>query len=85
MYGNRVIKRLAWVTTREARGLDEDEPPALNALREAGVEVEVIDWDDPAADWSGFDRAVVRSPGTTRSACPSSCAGSTGSRRSPSR
>jgi len=56
-----VIRTLAWVTASEARGLDEDEPAALAALREAGVTVEVLDWDDPDVDWSGFDRAVLRS------------------------
>ncbi|WP_051704479.1 RimK family alpha-L-glutamate ligase [Glycomyces sp. NRRL B-16210] len=56
-----MIRRLAWVTAREARGRDEDEPLAVNALRRAGVAVEVLDWDDPAADWSGFDRVVLRS------------------------
>jgi glutathione synthase/RimK-type ligase-like ATP-grasp enzyme len=56
-----VIGRLAWVTTRAARGTDEDEPIALAALARTGVSVEVVDWDDPAVDWSGFDRVVLRS------------------------
>jgi glutathione synthase/RimK-type ligase-like ATP-grasp enzyme len=56
-----VISTLAWVTTRDARGHDEDEPPALAALARRGVATEVVDWDDPAVDWAGFDRVVLRS------------------------
>ncbi|GAA3865331.1 ATP-grasp domain-containing protein [Streptomyces sedi] len=56
-----MIERLAWVTTRAARGRDEDEPLALAALERAGVRVEVVDWDDPDVPWSRFDRVVVRS------------------------
>jgi len=56
-----MIRQLAWVTTREARGQDEDEPLALAALERAGVSVEVLDWDDPDVDWSRFDRVVLRS------------------------
>ncbi len=55
------ISTLAWVTTRDAHGLDEDEPLALAALARAGVTVEVVDWDDPEVDWSVFDRVVLRS------------------------
>ena len=57
-----MIRQLAWVTTREARGQDEDEPLALAALQRAGVPVEVLDWDDPTVDWSRFDRVVLRYP-----------------------
>lgn len=56
-----MIRRLGWVTARAARGLDEDEPLAVEALRRAGVEVAVCDWDDPAVDWAGFERVVLRS------------------------
>lgn len=56
-----VIERLAWVTTGEARGRDEDEPLALAALERTGVRVEVVDWDDAEVDWSAFDRVVLRS------------------------
>ena len=37
-----MIERLAWVTAREARGRDEDEPLALAALQRAGVSVDVL-------------------------------------------
>ena len=56
-----MIERLGWVTTQEARGRDEDEPLGVAALTRAGVAVEVVDWDDRAVDWSGFDRVVLRS------------------------
>jgi len=56
-----MIERLAWVTARPARGRDEDEPLALAALQRTGVSVEVLDWDDPDATWSLFDRVVLRS------------------------
>lgn len=59
--GDPVIERLAWVTTRGARGLDKDEPIARRALSEVGVSVEVVDWDDPTVDWAAFDRVVLRS------------------------
>lgn len=57
-----MIERLAWVTAKQARGTDEDEAPALEALRRLGVRVDVLDWDDPDVDWSGYERAVLRSP-----------------------
>jgi len=56
-----VIRRLAWVTTRDAHGKDADEPLALAGLAEAGVQVEVVEWDDGRVDWSTYDRAVLRS------------------------
>jgi glutathione synthase/RimK-type ligase-like ATP-grasp enzyme len=39
----------------------EDDLPAAQALEDAGVAVEFVAWDDPEADWSRFDRVVVRS------------------------
>ncbi|MGO3797529.1 MAG: hypothetical protein ACTJGR_10485, partial [Pauljensenia sp.] len=56
-----MFHRLAWVSAREARGLDEDEALALAALTGVGAGVEVVCWDDPQVDWSHFDRAVLRS------------------------
>lgn len=52
---------LAWVTTASARGRDDDEPLGLAALARAGVDVDVVDWDDPGVDWARFDRVAVRS------------------------
>jgi glutathione synthase/RimK-type ligase-like ATP-grasp enzyme len=56
-----VSTRLAWVTTRAARGLDLDEPLGLAALTRRGATVDVVDWDDPDVDWPGYDRVVIRS------------------------
>ena len=56
-----MIERLAWVTTRDARGRDDDEPLAVPALRSRGLHVDVVDWDDPDVRWGGYDRAVLRS------------------------
>lgn len=53
--------RIALVSVAAARALDEDLPPLLEALRAAGAEAEVADWDDAALDWSRFDLAVLRS------------------------
>lgn len=56
-----LITSLAWVSAREARGRDDDEEIALEAIRRTGVAVEVVNWDDPDVEWSRFDRAVTRS------------------------
>jgi len=56
-----MIEHLAWVTTGPARGGDKDEPLVVPALEAWGVRVDVVDWDDPAVDWSRFDRVVLRS------------------------
>lgn len=52
---------MALVSARAARGLDEDLPPLLAALDEAGVDAAVADWDDPEVDWTGFRLALLRS------------------------
>jgi glutathione synthase/RimK-type ligase-like ATP-grasp enzyme len=56
-----MIERLAWVSAREAWGRDEDEGLVLPAVRAAGVDVEVVVWDDPAVRWAAYDRVVLRS------------------------
>jgi O-ureido-D-serine cyclo-ligase len=53
--------RVALVSARVARHLDEDLPPLLAALAEAGVDAEAADWDDPAVDWSAYRLALLRS------------------------
>jgi len=40
---------------------DRDLPALVRALREAGAEAEARYWDDPAADWGGYDLVVIRS------------------------
>jgi glutathione synthase/RimK-type ligase-like ATP-grasp enzyme len=49
------------VSARAARGLDEDMPPLLSALQEAGTDVREVDWDDAQVDWRAFDLALLRS------------------------
>jgi hypothetical protein len=54
-------RRIALVSARAARNLDEDLPPLEQALRDAGAQVRVAEWDDPSVDWQAFDAAVLRS------------------------
>ncbi|MFF8472404.1 RimK family alpha-L-glutamate ligase [Streptomyces sp. NPDC015414] len=42
-------------------GKDRDLPVLVRALREAGADAEARYWDDPAADWAGYDLVVIRS------------------------
>jgi O-ureido-D-serine cyclo-ligase len=51
---------IALVTATAARDLDEDLPPLESALRNAGAEVVIAEWDRPH-DWSRFDLALLRS------------------------
>jgi glutathione synthase/RimK-type ligase-like ATP-grasp enzyme len=53
--------KVALVTARSARGLDEDEPPLHLAFQTAGCEVEIAEWDDPKVDWGSFDVSLLRS------------------------
>lgn len=53
--------RIALVTARAARGLDEDMPPMLAALDAAGASGEIVDWDDARVDWARFDAVLLRS------------------------
>jgi hypothetical protein len=55
------MKPIALVTARSARDLDEDLAPLAEAVRAAGAPAEIVDWDDPAVDWSRFRMAVLRS------------------------
>jgi len=52
---------VALVSAANSRALDDDLPPLSAALDALGVETEVVDWDDPNTDWSGFELAIVRS------------------------
>lgn len=54
--------RIALVTAQQLAGVDIDvDMPLLYAALAAEVEVAVIAWDDPSADWRAFDLAVIRS------------------------
>jgi hypothetical protein len=39
-----------------------DDHPLRDDLRAAGVEVDVLTWDEPQADWAAYDLVVIRSP-----------------------
>ncbi|MEO6688111.1 MAG: hypothetical protein ABIS07_18405 [Dokdonella sp.] len=52
---------IALVSVAAARDLDEDLAPLHAALREAGADVAIVDWDDAQVDWSRFDLALLRS------------------------
>ena len=51
---------IALVTAAAARDVDEDLPPLESALRDAGADVTIAEWDRPR-DWSRFDIALLRS------------------------
>lgn len=51
---------IALVTAAAARDVDEDLPPLESALRNAGADVTIAEWDRPH-DWSRFDIALLRS------------------------
>ena len=53
--------RIALVSARAARHLDEDLAPLLAALDEAGADATGADWDDPEVDWAAFQLALLRS------------------------
>ncbi|MGH8298294.1 MAG: ATP-grasp domain-containing protein [Steroidobacteraceae bacterium] len=53
--------RVALVSARAARHLDEDLPPLIAALEAAGADTTVADWDDPEIDWAAFRLALLRS------------------------
>ena len=53
--------RVALVSARAARALDEDLPPLVRAFAAAGAHAEITDWDDDAVDWARFDLALLRS------------------------
>ena len=55
------MPHIALVTTAAARALDDDLAPLAAALRAHDAEVSIVDWDNPGADWSTFDVALLRS------------------------
>ena len=55
------MTRIALVTAAAARNLDEDLAPLHDALRAAGVDSSIVEWDDTTIDWPRFDLAILRS------------------------
>jgi hypothetical protein len=58
----RERSRVALVTCDLFPDLYEDDHPLRDRLRAGGVEVDVVTWDDPRADWASYDLVVIRSP-----------------------
>lgn len=56
------MPRIALVTAIAAHGKDDDIPPLRDALAEAGMDSEVLAWDDPSVSWRRFDAALLRAP-----------------------
>ena len=61
-HATRDSSRVALVTCDLFPDLWEDDFPLRDALRERGIEVDAVRWDDAAADWTSYDLAVIRSP-----------------------
>jgi hypothetical protein len=53
--------RVALVTAAAARDLDEDLLPLATAVGAAGIDFQIVTWDDASVDWAQFDIAVLRS------------------------
>ena len=56
-----MAERIALVSSERGLRVDPDLPIAWSALRDAGFVVDLVRWDDDAADWASYDLAVVRS------------------------
>lgn len=53
--------RVALVSARAARGLDEDMEPLAAALTSRGFAPEILDWDDSSVPWRRYALALLRS------------------------
>jgi hypothetical protein len=61
-HATREQSRVALVTGEMFPDLYDDDHVLRDALRERGVAVDAVRWDDPGADWAAYDLAVIRSP-----------------------
>jgi len=52
--------RLAIATCRELPEWEVDDVPLHAALTELGLPPDLVPWDDPAADWAGYDACLIR-------------------------
>lgn len=55
------MAKLAIVTCNELPEPDVDESLLMSAFSDAGIEAELVAWDNQAGDWTRFDLAVIRS------------------------
>jgi O-ureido-D-serine cyclo-ligase len=53
---------LALVSVAAAHALDEDLLPLSAALDVAGIAHRIVNWDEPAVDWSHYRAVLIRSP-----------------------
>lgn len=53
--------RVALATAADLEVADQDEHLLAPALQDLDIEVDILVWDDPDVDWSGYDAVVVRS------------------------
>ncbi|NMO57122.1 hypothetical protein HH310_38855 [Actinoplanes sp. TBRC 11911] len=58
----RADSRVALVTCDIFPDLYDDDFPLRDALRDRGLTVEAVRWDDTSVDWASYDLAVLRSP-----------------------
>jgi hypothetical protein len=58
----RDTSRVALVTCELFPDLWEDDHPLRDSLRERGVHVDAVRWDDESVDWATYDVVVIRSP-----------------------
>ena len=59
--GRKAPARVALVSARAARGLDEDMAPLAAALSARGLQPQIVEWDDPEVSWSAYELALLRS------------------------
>ncbi|MFP5308198.1 MAG: RimK family alpha-L-glutamate ligase [Actinomycetes bacterium] len=55
------MPRVALASARGLDPMDQDEGVLAPALAARGVDVAVVPWDEPGADWGAFDLVLVRS------------------------
>ncbi|HET6529260.1 MAG TPA: hypothetical protein VFH03_01385 [Actinoplanes sp.] len=56
----REQSRVALVGCAMFPDLYEDDHPLRDALRDRGIRVDAVRWDDDSADWAAYDLAVIR-------------------------
>lgn len=54
--------KLALATAIAAFALDDDLVPLRQACKAAGIDAQVVAWDDPTVSWARFDAVLLRSP-----------------------
>lgn len=55
------MKKIAFLTMDDVTGFCHDDHLALPPLKDLGIEVEMVDWQDSNRDWNAFEMIVIRS------------------------